>query len=186
MERIRNYGGAGRGGGFIAQLRRTLRLFLVTISGDSASRRKKGDRIERETETEEEKGRRKERRRETSVEATLCTTTVVMEKRTRSSVFFLSALPTDIFTGTINVIDAHRFNDHSLSHSPLTFFLPFSLSTHFYIALLHLFYRIAEHRDSFGAAARRLRVIYALLTLPADAFNWTIVAEHDARNSSRK
>lgn len=100
--------------------------------------------------------------------------------------FFLSALPTDIFTGTINVIDAHRFNDHSLSHSPLTFFLPFPLSAHFYIALLHLFYRIAEHRGSFGAAARRLRVIYALLTLPADAFNWTIVAEHDARNSSRK
>lgn len=118
---------AGRGeeGGFIAQLRRTLRLFLVTISGDSASRRKKGDRVERETETEEEKGRRRERRRETSVEVTLCTTTVVMDSL---ELFFLSALPTDIFTGTINVIDAHRFNDHSLSHSPLTFFLPFSLS----------------------------------------------------------
>lgn len=71
---------------------------------------------------------------------------------------------------------------------PLPSSYPFlSLSTHFYIALLHLFYRIAEHRGSFGAAAaRRLRVIYALLTLPADAFNWTIVAEHDARNSSRK
>lgn len=60
---------AGRGekGGFIAQLRRTLRLFLVTISGDSASRRKEGDRVERETETEEEKGRRRERRRERDV-----------------------------------------------------------------------------------------------------------------------
>lgn len=103
---------AGRGeeGGFIAQLRRTLRLFLVTISGDSASRRKKGDRVERET--EEETGRRRERRRETSVEVTLCTTTVVMDSL---ELFFLSALPTDIFTGTINVIDAHRFNDHSLS-----------------------------------------------------------------------
>lgn len=131
MERIRNYGGAGRGGGFIAQLRRTLRLFLATISGDSASRRKKGDRVERETETEEEKGKRREKRREKERDVGRGDS-VYDDGSNREAdsleLFFLSALPTDIFTGTINVIDAHRFNDHSLSHSPLTFFLPFSLS----------------------------------------------------------
>lgn len=99
--------------------------------------------------------------------------------------FFLSALPTDIFTGTINVIDAHRFNDHSLSHSPLTFFLPFSLSLPTFTSRSYTYF-IALRNTAALSGRRRLRVIYALLTLPADAFNWTIVAEHDARNSSRK
>lgn len=62
VERIRNYGVVKRGGEFIAQLRRTLRLFLVTTSDDSAGRRRKRDRVRKKTKIEEESEGEKERR----------------------------------------------------------------------------------------------------------------------------
>lgn len=75
--------------------------------------------------------------------------------------FFLSALPTDIFTGTINVIDAHRFNDHSLSHSPLTFFLPFSLSLSTFTSRSYTYF--IALRNTAALSGRR-RGAFALFT----------------------
>lgn len=81
---------------------------------------------------------------------------------------FLFAFPPDIFTGAINLIDAHWFNG------------PLATSSRRHPSSASLSHCKTPRlpRDVVH------RVIHALLIL-SDAFNWTVVAKRDARMFAR-
>lgn len=115
MERIRNYGGAGRGGGVY----RTTSANPSSLSRNNKRRfrqpKEKGRQSRKRNRDRGRNGKKKGEKERDVGRGDSVYDDGSNGEADSLELFFLSALPTDIFTGTINVIDAHRFNDHSLS-----------------------------------------------------------------------